>query len=167
MSFVVGGLADGVVGYRTGMSPKERQSPCLPPDRARDLVVELEKHGVESSRIDVVVAPARSMENTSRVDQTSFARPVSRAALGLVVGAVAGVLLGLIIVSLGDLPVGTVLGSAIAGALLGALFGLYRRLPVNTDVVDVDAGSDSIVRVDVGDLDDHEVNEVEELISEA
>lgn len=149
------------------MSTTERQSPCLPPERVRDLVLELEKHGLESSRIDVVVAPTRSVEATSQVDQASFARPVGRAALGLAIGAVVGLLLGLVIVSLGDLPVGTVLGSTIAGGLLGALFGLYRRLPVNTDVVDVDAGRDSIVRVDVSGLDDDEVHQVEELIVEA
>ncbi len=150
------------------MSNMERQSPCLPPDRVRDLVVDLERHGLESSRIDVVVAPARSMEATSKVDQASFARPVGRAAIGLAVGAVAGAVLGGIIVYLSsDLPVGTVLGAAIAGALLGALFGLYRRLPVNTDVVDVEAGRKSIVRVDVAGLDDEEVHEVEELIGGA
>lgn len=84
--------------------------------------------------------------------------------MGLAAGAAVGLLLGVIIVSLGDLPAGTVLGTAIAGALLGGLFGLYRRLPVNTDVVDVDAGRDSIVRVDVQGLDDDDLHQVEELI---
>lgn len=150
------------------MEKSERLSPRLSPDRIRDLVVGLEQHGLESSRIDVVHPPARSMQATSRVDQANFARPVGRAAVGAAVGAVAGGVLGALLMAAVDgMQLSAVLLMAIAGAILAGLAGLYVQLPVNTDVVDVDAGGDSIVRVDVSGLESERVREIEKLIGDA
>ncbi len=147
------------------MSSAERTSACMPPDKIRDLVVELEQMGVDSSRIDVVAEPAQSVEATSRVDRETMARPAGRAGLGAGIGLVAGLVIGgLLVILIDTLPAGVILGAAIAGLLLGALFGMYSRLPVTTDVVDTDTGQNSYVRIDISDMDADEVRSVERLV---
>ncbi len=150
----------------SSMSTAERSSPCLPPDQIRNLVVELEQMGIESSRIDVVADPATSVEATSKVDRETMARPAGRAAKGAVIGLVVGLVIGALLVTLADgLPNAILLATAIAGVALGALFGLYSRLPVTTDVVDVETGQDSYVRVDVSGMDDDTIADVERLVT--
>ena len=146
----------------------ERLSPCLPPDRINDLVVELERHGIDSGRIDVVSQPPRSVREMSEVDQATFARPVGRAALGFALGAVVGAIVGGLLIWAG-MATGTLLGTVIAGAVFGALFGLYRRLPVSTDVADADSHPDdeSMVRVNVNGMDRSVVDEIERILGVA
>jgi len=120
--------------------------------------------GVDSSRIDVVAEPARSAEATGQVDRATLTRPAGRAALGAAVGLIAGLLLGWLLFAVSDLPAGIILATAIAGVALGALFAMYSRLPVSTDVVDVETGQNSYVKVDVSDMDGEEISNVERLV---
>ncbi len=56
----------------------------------------------------------------------------------------------------------TLIAAIVAAGLLGGLTGLYLRLPMNTEVTDVDTGTWSTVRVDIAGLDESDVNEIQE-----
>lgn len=140
-------------------------SPCLPSNQIRELVVDIEHLGVDSSRLAVTADPARSTTETSRVDRRTVARPALRVGMGLVAGVLLGLAVGLVVVAVTDaLTAPTLLGLAIGGALLGGLAGLYARLTMNTDVSDVDAGQGSRLVVDVEGLDEETVAAVRGLI---
>ena len=156
-----------MLGTTTNMTLPHRSSQPLPPERARKLVVDLEHEGLETSRINVVTEPSTSMTETARTDRRTMARPASRVAVGAAGGLVTGLLVGLIVVALGAPAGPTMLAAATAGTLLGGLVGLYRRLPMNTEIVDADAGGDAVIKIDLRGLEPARIAAVDELLERA
>lgn len=146
------------------MAPaNELTSAPLTPDEARDLVLDLERTGVDTGRIHVDSAPPTNRATTGQVDQATVTRPALRAGLGLIAGALLGLLIGLAVAAIGDTALGPTLLATIVGAgLVGALTGLYVRLPVNTEVSDVATGTRSTVRVDIAGLAESDVSDIEQ-----
>lgn len=147
-------------------SPQERTAGPLSPERARGLVIDLERRGLDTNRITVDASPSTTAATTGRTDQRSVARPAVRVAGGLFAGALIGLVLGLIVGSMLETATGAiVLATAIGAAIVGGLVGLYSRLPMNTEVSDVDSGVTSTVRVDVSGLPEDDVETVERLLA--
>jgi hypothetical protein len=135
--------------------PDQHSSRPLGPDAAYDLVVELEHLGLETDRITLDTPLPISTARTGRVDQAALRRPLRRVAGGLMVGAVIGLIHGLVAVLLTDAGLAPSLAvGSMLGIVIGGLVGLYWRLPMSTEVSDVDTGGPSVVTVDLEDLDD-------------
>jgi hypothetical protein len=131
--------------------PDQHSSRPLGPDAAYDLVVELEHLGLETDRITLDTPLPISTARTGRVDQAAL----RRVAGGLMVGAVIGLIHGLVAVLLTDAGLAPSLAvGSMLGIVIGGLVGLYWRLPMSTEVSDVDTGGPSVVTVDLEDLDD-------------
>lgn len=147
---------------------QERTSASLNPDQARDLVIELERSGLDTSRIQVDAAPPISAEAIGRTDGRTVKRPGLRVAGGLIVGAAVGLVLGLIVGSMSDTATSAiVLALTIGAAIIGGLVGLYSRLSMSTELTDVDSGVTSTVRIDVSGLDHDDIETIDRLLATA
>lgn len=143
-------------------------SPRLPPDRARDLVLRLERTGLETGRILVDVPPPLTAAAGSEADRRAVTRPGLRVIAGILGGAVIGLLVGLILAPIIDTPtVATVVALVIGASLVGGLAALYWRLAMSTELPDVDSGRTSVVRVDVAGLADDEVSTIDRILASA
>lgn len=147
------------------MDVTTRRSGPLPPDELRRLVLDLEHSGVETQRISVLAVPPTSVRGMSRVDERSVARPASRVGAGAVAGAVLGAALALVLTTTAGLAAGpTIVALTIGGLIIGALFELYVRLPMSTELPDVDTGQMATVEVDVVGLEADEVTGIDRRI---
>lgn len=150
----------------TMSTEQELLSPRLDPERARNLVLALERRGLDTNRIHVDALPPVSTASTSKVDRRAVTRPGQRVAVGMVAGAVAGVVIGLVAAAVFDTRTGaTILAVAIGAALVGGLAGLYSRLAMSTELSDVDSGRTATVRVDVLGLPESEVADIGKAIA--
>lgn len=140
-------------------------SPCLSANRIRSLVVDIERLGVDASRISVEAEPPRTAAEVGGVDGASVSRPASRVAVAAATGVVVGILIALVVVGTADVPAApTLLIAVLAGAILGGLAGLYSRLAVNNEVSDVDTGQLSFINVDTEGLNHDTRSEILALV---
>ena len=146
----------------------ELTSPPLDPDRARSLVLSIERAGIDTERIHVDAEPPRSTEGTSQVDRKTLTRPGARVVTGLVAGALVGLVGGLIVSAFLDVSTAAVVvATTIGSAVIGALAGLYSRLPMSTELSDTDSGGSSTVRVDISGLSRSDVDAVAQALGSA
>lgn len=141
--------------------PNVRSEP-LPPEEAHELVLDLERHGVNSDHIAVETEPPRSVPEVSAVDNATVRRQARRAVLGALAGATVGGGLALLALLVWDslwwLP--TVITAVIVGFLLGALWSLYGGLEATPEVTDADSGGPTVIETRVVDLDASDADDV-------
>ncbi len=141
--------------------PTVRSRP-LSPDKAHDLVLDLERQGVETDKIGVDTAAPRTVAEVSAVDNATVRRQGRRVAVGAVAGAAVGVALALIALAVADglrWPP-TVITAALVGTLLGALVSLYAGLEASTEVDDVDSGGPTVIETRVADMGQGKADDV-------
>jgi hypothetical protein len=138
----------------------------VPGDRARQVVTELERAGVEGDRISFLrldrdsLSPSRDATPQPGLDvgpigQTEERSVVVLAAIGAVVGAiVVGALVWLL--TDGETALWAALGGLALGGALGALWGSFRRLGASDAwerSLHVDPGARAAVAVHLDDID--------------
>ncbi len=143
------------------MAAPTLSSPPLGPEQARELVLALERSGIDTGRIHVDTAAPLSSATTSRIDRQALSRPGARVAAGMVGGLVVGSIIGLVAAALVDVSTGiVVVAMAVGATVLGGLIGLYSQLPTSSEVSDTDGGHPTSIRVDVSGLAAEDVEAV-------
>lgn len=153
----------------TATDGSNARSQPLAPDQARDLVLGLERHGIETDNITVETETPLQVSEVSAVDNATIRRPVRRAVIGAAVGVAVALALGFAALAVWDdmTPAPVVLMAVLIGALLGALWSLYGGLEASTEVRDIDSGGPTVVETSVVDLDAAKAQQARRLTDEA
>ncbi|MEZ5411079.1 MAG: hypothetical protein R2761_23825 [Acidimicrobiales bacterium] len=153
-----------------GEQPLVRTGP-LTTEAAHELVLHLERLGIDGDRIFVSVNPAPTqspMAALSRADDTAIKRPAYRVVAGSLLGAVLGLAAAdVAVIAWSVQPAPTFLAAGLGGAIVVGLIALYAGMVATPEAYDLDVGGRSSVEIQVEGLHEGTVAHVKALVAEA